>query len=633
MCGIAGIVDLRSFDPKSLVEMTHLIDYRGPDGYGFALAPGVGSLSVEVFHNAEPHPLPSRPAIGLGNRRLAILDVSTAGNQPMQTEDHRCTITFNGEIYNYKEIRQELEQAGVRFRSNTDTEVILRAYQHWGEECLQHFNGMWAFAIWDSAREVLFCARDRFGVKPFYYALHDGRFVFASEIKQILHATEIPRTANPDTVCHFLEWGLMDYSSDTFFEGIQQLKGAHCLTLDLKSPLTPKVRRYWELNTEPLLNLSDADALAEFRALFESAVKLRLRSDVPVGVSLSGGLDSSAVACEARQLERTTQFQTFSSCFEDPEIDEREYVSAVVREINGIGHRAFPQAPAFWGKLRTLIYHQDEPVGSLGIYPQWCVMADAQAHGVPVILGGQGGDEALCGYQKYQFFHWWHLFRRGDATFLREFWTWLAGGTSSHWTWPALARYLPRFFGKPFSVTNRIGTTELKRLSREITTNLGSGSTLAERQKTDLVYSSIPALLHHEDRASMAHSVESRLPFLDYRLVDFSLRCPSSMKLRNGWSKWLLRNALVGTLPEKVRLRRTKLGFHTPEKRWMRLGLQNGYRRIWDTDSLRMGRFIDASKLRQECLALMNNSPRALGPGMLFRAVSLETWADVYSVN
>jgi asparagine synthase (glutamine-hydrolysing) len=173
----------------------------------------------------------------------------------------------------------------------------------------------------------------------------------------------------------------------------------------------------------------------------------------------------------------------------------------------------------------------------------------------------------------------------------------------------------------------------MRGLSLAVSTRLGSGSTLAERQKTDLTYSSIPALLHHEDRASMAHSVESRLPFLDFRLVDFLLRCPPSLKLRNGWSKWILRNALVGTLPEKIRLRRTKLGFHAPEKKWMRLGLQNGYRRMWDTPDLRMERFIDPSKFRQECLALVNDSPRALAPGTLFRAISLETWAHVYSVD
>lgn len=633
MCGIAGIVAPKGFDQRTLVEMTHLISYRGPDGYGFAVAWGGSPCDMEIVHNQDPHPLEAQPVIGLGNRRLAILDVSTAGSQPMQTEDRAYTITFNGEIYNYKEIRRELEQVGVSFRSHTDTEVILRAYQRWGAECLHRFNGMWAFAIWDRARQTLFCARDRFGVKPFYYSLYGGRFVFASEIKQILQATEMPRTANPGTVYHFLELGLMDYSSDTFFEGIHQLQGGHCLTLELSSPLTPNIRRYWELRTEPQLNVSDADAIAEFRSLFENAVKLRLRSDVPVGVSLSGGLDSSSVVCKAKQLEPGTKFQTFSSCFEDAEFDEREYASAVVREIHGIAHRAFPQGTAFWNNLKALIYHQDEPVGSPGIYPQWCVMAVARAQAVPVILGGQGGDEALCGYQKYQFFYWWHLCQSGDLQFVRELLMWLRQGTSSHWTLPEIVRYFPKPLRKPFSMTNRICTEEMQRLSLGVSFNLGSGSTLAERQKTDFIYSSIPALLHHEDRASMAHSVESRLPFMDYRLVDFLLRCPPSLKLRDGWSKWLLRNALVGTLPEKIRLRRTKLGFHTPEKRWMCLGLQNGYRHIWETRNLRMGRFIDSSKLRRECLARINNSARALAPGSLFRAISLETWAQVYSVN
>jgi len=551
----------------------------------------------------------------------------------MQTEDGAYTVTFNGEIYNYKEIRKELQQAGHSFRTHTDTEVILRSYQLWGQQCLHRFNGMWAFALWDRERRRLFCARDRFGVKPFYYALYDGCFFLASEIKQILHVTSMPRAANPIAVFHFLEWGLLDYSSETFFEGIYQLPGGHCLTLDLNNSVTPQIQRYWELPTEPQMQVSDDVAIDEFRRLFTSAIKLRLRSDVPVGVSLSGGLDSSAVVCTARRLAPQTEFQTFSACFEDAEIDEREYVSAVVREIHGIGHAAFPQGTAFWSNLSTLIYHQDEPVGSPAAYTQWCVMADARLHGVPVILGGQGGDETLCGYQKYQFFYWWHLIRRGDPQFLRESFLWLREGTSSQWSLSAAARYLPGLFRTPFSLTNRICTKEMRGLSRTVRPSLGSGRTLAERQKTDLTYSSIPALLHHEDRTAMAHSVESRLPFLDYQLVTFLLSCPPSLKLRNGWSKWLLRNALADTLPEKIRLRRTKLGFSTPETSWMRLGLQNGYRRIWDIPDIRMRRFIDPSKFRQECEALLNNSAGALAAGALFRAISLEMWAHVYSVN
>jgi asparagine synthase (glutamine-hydrolysing) len=635
MCGIAGIVAPKGFNPRTLVEMTQLIRYRGPDGYGFAFSGAQGSsLALEVIHNEERAPACPRPVIGLGNRRLAILDVSAAGSQPMQTEDGAYTITFNGEIYNYREIRAELLQAGHSFRNHTDTEVILHAYQQWGEECLSRFNGMWAFALWDRIRQRLFCARDRFGVKPFYYALHHGDFYFASEIKQILQAAAMPRIANPATAFHFLEWGLVDHSSDTFFEGIYQLPGGHCLTLEPGTTLAPQIRRYWDLQTAPQLDLSDDEAIREFRELLQNAVTLRLRSDVPVGVSLSGGLDSSAVVCTARRFAPQTELQTFSACFEDAEIDEREYVTAVVQQIQGVGHMAFPQGAGFWNTLKTLIYHQDEPVGSPGAYAQWCVMADARTHGVPVILGGQGGDETLCGYQKYQFFYWWHLLRRGDPQFFRESFQWLRQGTSSSaWSFAAAARYLPAPLRTPFSLTKRICTEDLLQLSRAMRSGLGSGRTIAERQKTDLTYSSIPALLHHEDRAAMAHSVESRLPFLDYRLVEFLLRCSPSLKLRDGWSKWLLRKALAETLPEKIRLRKTKLGFNTPETKWLRLGLQNGYRRLWDTPDLRMKRFIDPARFRRECEALVDNRPGALAAGPLFRAISLETWAHVHAVN
>lgn len=633
MCGIAGIVASKGFDPAILVNMTQLIRYRGPDGFGFAFARPGERADVEIIHNETRRPADPHPVIGLGNRRLAILDVSTAGNQPMQVDQGAHTITFNGEIYNYKEIREELERSGYKFRSHTDTEVILRSYQQWGPECLQRFNGMWAFAIWDRSKQRLFCARDRFGVKPFYYAVYGGNFYFASEIKQILQATGMPRVANPRTSLHFLEWGLLDHSSETFFEGVHQLLGGHSLTLEPFGPLSPQIQRYWELRTEPRLDLTDEAGINEFRGFFESAVNLRLRSDVPVGISLSGGLDSSAVACKAKEIAPETRFQTFSACFDDARIDEREYVLAVLTAINGVGHTTFPQGRAFWDNLNTIVYHQDEPVGSTSVFAQWCVMAEARAQSVPVILGGQGGDEALCGYQKYQFFYWWHLFRHGNPRFLRESFLWARQGTSSYWTWTSATRYLPGVFQAPFSLTKRICTEEMRLLSHEAQPGLGSARTIEERQKTDLTYSSIPALLHHEDRTSMAHSVESRLPFLDFRLVEFLVRCPPSFKLRDGWSKWLLRKALVKTLPEKIRLRRTKLGFDTPEASWMQLGLQNGHRRAWENPTLRMKRFIDGAKLREECQGFIQGSRGVLPASALFRAISLETWAQVHSVN
>jgi asparagine synthase (glutamine-hydrolysing) len=633
MCGIAGIVSPEGFEPSVLVDMTHLIRYRGPDGYGFAFTRLNDTCGVEIIHNQDRGPSHPRPHVGLGNRRLAILDVSAAGSQPMQIEDGAYTVTFNGEIYNYKEIREQLKHAGHHFRTHTDTEVILHAYQQWGPDCLEHFNGMWAFALWDRAQRKLFCARDRFGVKPFYYALYEGAFFFGSEIKQILQATGMPRVANPRTSFHFLEWGLLDHSAETFFEGVYQLPAGHTLTLEPARSVKPVIRRYWELQTEPQQDRTDANAVAGFRELFQQAVSLRLRSDVPVGVALSGGLDSSSVLCKANELAPTTQFQTFSACFDEPEIDEREYVTAAIQAAGGISRTTFPQASSFWDNLNLILYHQDEPVGSTAAFPQWCVMAEARSHGVPVILGGQGGDEALCGYQKYQIFYLWHLLRTGNPRVLREFVMWSGQRSSSHGALGAATRYLPGFFRGPFSLTKRIATEEFRQASRDLHSGLGSGQSIADRQKTDLTYSSIPALLHHEDRASMAHSVESRLPFMDYRLVEFSLRCPPALKLRDGWTKWLLRKALVDTLPEKIRLRRTKLGFNTPEKRWMQLGLQNGHRRLWEAPNLKMRRFIDPVKFKTECARFVNGSAGMLSASALFRAVSLELWAQVFSVS
>jgi len=633
MCGIAGIVSQRGVDPATLVAMTQIISYRGPDGSGFAYARLDREAPVAVFHHQEPMTLSSTAAVGIGNRRLAILDISSAGDQPMQSIDGDLTITYNGEIYNYKELRFELEESGHEFRTHTDTEVILHAYRAWGPDCVQRFNGMWAFALWDRTRQMLFCSRDRFGVKPFYYAEFQGAFYFASEIKQILRAASPPRNANLKTVAHFLEWGLLDFSADTFFEEIHQLPGGHNLLLVPAKSLSPEIRRYWELKTEPQLDLTDSEAEQQFSDLFRSSVEIRLRSDVPVGIALSGGLDSSSVLCQAKRIAPDSPFQTFSACFEERQLDEREYIQAALSRAGVIGHAAYPQESDFWKSLRSMIYHQDEPVGSPAAYPQWCVMAESRAKAVPVILGGQGGDESLCGYQKYHFFYLWHLLTHASPSFFRESYFWLKQGTKSYGNPGSILRYLPSPFSRRYSLIRRIGTLALAEQLPLIQPKIGHAHTIAERQKIDLVYSSIPALLHHEDRASMAHSVESRLPFLDYRLVEFSLRCSTNLKLRDGWTKWLLRRSLIGLLPEKIRLRKTKLGFNTPEQKWLQDGMQNGHRNIWDGADLHMGRLLDAKKFQQECYKFVSCQLGALPSSILFRAISLEQWARVYSVS
>jgi asparagine synthase (glutamine-hydrolysing) len=633
MCGIAGIVAVDGFDPRALIEMTHLVRYRGPNGFGFAFAEPGANTHVETIHNQHRAPRLTRPVLGLGNRRLAILDVTASGTMPMGNDDGSYYITFNGEIYNYREIRNELEKSGHRFRTATDTEVILHAYQEWGEECLQHFNGMWSFGLWDQRKQKLFCARDRFGVKPFYYALSDGRFFFGSEIKQILHASSMARRANSQSVFALLEWGLMDHSSETFFEGVYQLPGGHSLTLDLAHPLSPVIRRYWDLRIAPQNKLSPEEAKEEFQYLFKNAVKIRLRSDVPVGVCLSGGLDSSAILCQAKEIAPETQFQTFSACFEDRAIDEREFMAAAASATGSVNYPTFPKGHEFWESVQSLIFHHDEPLGAASTFSQWSIMQSAQRQGVPVILGGQGSDEALCGYQKYRYFYFWHLLREGNPRLLREIILTFRNGTTTHGRFAAATRYLPAALRRPFTPAERLCNPEFLENVDFRGMQLGAAGSIAERQKIDLIYLSIPPFLRHEDRNSMAHSVETRHPFLDYRLVEFAVSCPPELKLRDGWSKWILRDAMQGILPEKIRLRKTKLGFDAPDTTWMRLGLQNGQRELWDTPKLRMERFLHGPSLARECKKFLRGAPTALPANYLFLAITLELWARVQKVS
>ena len=633
MCGIAGIVSLRGVDWDCLRRMTHAVSHRGPNGFGFAYATSNPADSLEIIHNENRSPAGARHIVGLGNRRLAILDLSAVGNMPMVTDDGRLCITFNGEIYNYREIRKELQYRGYFFHTGTDTEVILRSYEEWGEECLQRFNGMWSLAIWDRPKQTLFCARDRFGVKPFYYAVHDGAFYFGSEIKQILIGSAVVREANPGVVSRFLEWGLVDHSDETFFKQIYQLPGGHRLKLQMAERLVPRVERYWDLKIEAPAERPVSDNVEEFRSRFREAVKLRLRSDVPVGVSLSGGLDSSAVACQAKRVAPEMPLQAFSACFAQRALDETEYVSLVVDAIEGVGHRVSPDAESFWNNLQAMTYHHDEPILGPSAFAQWSVMKEANSKNVPVLLGGQGADETLCGYQKYFYFYLMQLAKDTDSRFFREASAWLFSGTQYYWTADAVARYLPGLFRSPLSLAGRLCTEEFHRDCVQMRLDLGAANGLAERQKTDLVYTSIPALLHHEDRTSMAHSVETRLPFLDYELVQFAVNCPVSLKLRDGWSKWILRNALTDTLPERIRLRKSKLGFDVPEGAWIRAGLQNGHHYFCDEPKLRMNRFMSETRFARECRNFVQRFPPALPAATIFRAISLELWARTFQVN
>lgn len=600
MCAIAGLISAKLETLDVISGMNRLMRHRGPDDEGYlSIGPG-GPVSLGGRDTASAvwaTDSPWRPAgmvgpaaeggairIALAHRRLSIVDLSPLGHQPM-SHAGRYWIVYNGEVYNYRELRAELEAAGSTFLSHSDTEVILAAYSRWGAACLDRFNGMWALAIYDAEKQELFLARDRFGVKPLYYRMAQATFAFASEIKAFTAVPDWEARANEQAVQDFLLHGLQDHSSETMFAGVQQLEPGTYAILDCRRWLGAadaersaafKVRRWYAL--PPACFDGDFDAAAaRFLELFRDAVALRLRSDAPIASCLSGGLDSSAIVCTVReqligQGEVIPQ-KTFTACSELPRFDEREYSEKVVAMVGAQASHVFPSAAGLFAALDELIWHQDEPFGSTSIYAQWTVFAAAAAKGVKVMLDGQGADELFYGYQSFRrpFLanlvrtgKWRAAFReagggKGRLRALRDAWTPLPVQSAfrAHRRRSRLPGWLhPRRLNaeNPGRLASRF---ERFQNARELSLEMMTGQHLQK-------------LLHWEDRNSMAHAIEARLPFLDYRLAEFALSLPDQHKIRDDWSKAVVRSGMRDLMPEPVRLRRDKMAFVTPEEIWAR---------------------------------------------------------------
>jgi len=542
MCGIAGqfVLNGGEADAGLVGAMAERLAHRGPDGEG------------RYF---------SGP-VGLAHRRLAIIDLSEEGRQPMENEDGSLQIVFNGEIYNYRELREELSAAGHRFASATDTEVILHAYEEWGRDCLTRFNGMWAFALWDGRRRELFCARDRLGVKPFYYTMVGESFLFASEIKALRAHPEVGTKPNDRMLSTFLAWGVADHTPETMYDGVFQLPPAHSVVVAVEGVGEPE--RYWDvvMNGASGGTGDDEAAARRVRDLLTDAVRLRLRSDVPVGTCLSGGIDSSTVTALINVLLRAEgpesvgeRQKTFSVCFDDPRFDESEHIDTMVTATGVASRRTTPDTEGLWEDIGRLLYMQDEPFASLSIYAQYCVMRLAGDE-VKVVLDGQGADEQLGGYIAYQAPYIRGLLRR------REFLAALREGIGS-----------TRHHGSFFSWAARQSRVRSKRrglLRGDAPPVLRYAGSLDEVLKREVTASNLPLLLHWEDRNSMAFSIEARVPFLDYRLVEYLAGLPLDQKVRGGVTKYVLRRAIRGLVPEAIRCRMDKMGFVTPEEAWMK---------------------------------------------------------------
>ncbi|HSK72882.1 MAG TPA: asparagine synthase (glutamine-hydrolyzing) [Pyrinomonadaceae bacterium] len=569
MCGIAGIINPRGNIAQSdLKRMADSIVHRGPDGEGFWLNETAN--------------------VGFGFRRLAILDLSEAGSQPMHYAEGRYTIVFNGEIYNFIEIKENLERKGYKFKSHCDTEVLLALYHERKEKCLQDLDGMFAFAIWDASEQKLFCARDRFGEKPFYYALRDGNFYFASEMKA-LWAAGVPRVVNNRMFFNFLARENLynpQNPKETFFEGINKLEAAHYFYL---SPENLKIEplKYWEIDYHQINeDISEEEAAEEFRRLFYESVKRRLRSDVPVGSSLSGGLDSSLVVCVIDELKKNQKIPqaTFSARFPGFARDEGEYMQAVIDRTLVEPHFVYPDEAGLIENLENLFYHQEEPFNSASIYAQFCVMRLAKENNVTVLLDGQGADELLAGYHFYFADYFSELRKRNKTLWKTE----MAHHAEIHSSSPVKFGQKEKIKIALKHVLPATAQTKIRQVKWKA--NLGqfinqdflnsyfddfieqnslSPQSLAESLYQTTFYGSLEALLRYADRNSMAHSREVRLPFLSHHLAEFLFSLPPHLKIKNGVTKYIMRKAFADILPPLIVNRQDKIGYEPPQKKWL----------------------------------------------------------------
>ena len=557
--------------------------------------------------------------LGLGHRRLSILDLSERGHQPMHYKE-RYTIVFNGEIYNYIEIKAELERKGYTFSSDSDTEIIPAAYDCYGVECLNLFNGMWAFAMWDQKENQLLLARDRFGVKPLYFYRNEDYFLFASEIKALLCDERITRKANDRIVFDYLKQGLADHTDETFFKNIYRFPAGSYMYINCEEK-SPKCHRYYVLKFSGKVVEKEPANKKEFRELFLRSVRLRLRSDVPTGSCLSGGLDSSAIVCAVNKVsDREHEQHTFSFCAGEKKIDEKEYMEEVVKETEVIPHYVSAERNDVKELFEELVYIQEEPFLSASIMAGYLVYKEAGRHGVKVLLDGQGADELLCGYRKSRIYYIKRLLKNRRIFRALEELILSISQVKTSFDIKDDIQKLKRIL----SVKNR--NEENKYLEKYSVGDLPGYNTGTDFQYNDVYIISLPVLLRYADRNSMAVSVESRLPFLDYKFAEFCAGLSLSQKISRGYSKAILRESVY--LPKKIRKRKDKLGFIAPEKRWLRKD-EAYFKGFFMSSDFRAGRYVKREKVLKDWDKLLAGKDENL----LFRMISLEAWMQKFNVQ
>ena len=560
MCGIAGILspNPQQYVLPDLQRMTDALAHRGPDGCD--------------------HWRSTDGTVLLGHRRLKILDLSNQAKQPLHYQD-RYTIVHNGEIYNYLELRETLIKSGYAFRTNGDTEVIAAAFAHWGSACVEQFDGMFAFAIWDEQQQTLYAARDRFGEKPFYYTWQDQTLVFASEIKAFW-ALGIPKQVDSNMAFNYLTLGYVDDPHQphrTFFQQIHKLPAAHRLQYSAIYR-TATIERYWDINLFSVQNnISESEALLQFSELLQRSVQHRLRSDVPIGCSLSGGLDSSSLASLMSEQGKTP-LSTFTAIFPGFERNEAEAAKSMANRINAQAHTIRIEEAEWLSLGLECLQQQDEPVASSSAFAQYAVYRSIAQAGFKVVIDGQGADETLAGYERYYPWYWQELYRNRNLAKSQEPVFTQALGTNVSFDWKQkLAAFLPdlaaqqrkreyqRSAIRNHELDQQFRTEQIKHLNHALPEHAGLNGALYFNTCTH----GLEELLRYADRNAMRFGLEVRLPFLSHELVEFAFSLPAHFKIRQGWRKWILRQSMENRLPRTIAWNPQKIGYETPQARWM----------------------------------------------------------------
>ena len=567
MCGIVGVISRQAnmVTESLLQDMTDAIYHRGPDGEGHWIS--------EIGN------------IGFGHRRLSVIDLSNAASQPMYFQD-KYVMVFNGEIYNYLELKEELLCVGYHFRSGSDTEILMAMYDRYKEKCLSFLDGMFAFALYDKEKNTVFCARDRFGEKPFYYSFSEGNhFYFGSEMKALKAAT-VPTSVNHLALYNYISFAQINNphnAADTFYINYLQLETAHYLIVDLAS-LSITTQQYYQISSSINDKISFEDAAEQFKHLFTHSVKRRLRTDVPLGTSLSGGLDSSLIVCTVDRLISHQTHSSFSAIFPGFERNEKKYIHYVTNVVNTKPFFVEPNESSLLEDLDKICWHQEEPFGSSSIYVQYCVMRLVKEQGVTVLLDGQGADEILGGYHHYfnSFFN--EIKRNYSAQYEEQHDAYqkLHSSNSINELYNSslknkLKNKLPSFYNSiktTYANAQQIKSNMYQKEFYEMNKQAGAALHLTNQNTLnnhllDSIAGELKNLLRYADRNSMAFGREVRLPFLNHELVDFLFTLPPQFKINNGWTKYILRKSFEDILPKEIAWRKDKIGFEPPQKNWL----------------------------------------------------------------